>query len=408
MTKRKPFSEAFLFGLVTFVLAWCGGAAGQESAQQSQQAEPYPVLSVESRSIVLTSSYPATLEGAQTVEIRPRVDGYIVAMRVDEGDTVEENQVLFRLNGETYQQAVRSAEADVEAAVAGVHTAEDEVQRLAKLTEEDILSDYQLKAAENGLQSRKAALSQARAALTNARVNLSYTYVRSPTDGVIGEIPYRIGSLVSSSSTQPLTVVSDISRVYAYFSMGESELLKMSQAIGGEGESRRLRRRAIELPRANLILSDGTTYHHRGDVKLSSGLIDTETGSASFRAVFPNPQGLLRSGATGTVQIPFRSDSSIVIPKSATYEIQAKRFVYRLADDNTVESVEVKTGPLSTDKLFVVERGLSEGDKVVVQGMGSLSEGTEIQPQPVAADSLHQALTTGSQRLAGLVGEGQR
>ena len=398
MTKRTWLSEALLLGLIALLFASCGGAEGEGSAaaQRSQQPQPYPVLSVEPRSVVLTTSYPATLEGKQTVEIRPRVEGYITEMRVDEGDEVENGQVLFRLNSESYQQAVRSAEADVEAARAGVQTAEDEVQRLTQLTEQDIVSDYELKAAQNALQTRRAELSQAQAALTNAQVDLSYTYVRSPTSGVIGEIPYRIGSLVSSSNTQPLTVVSDASQVYAYFSMSEGELLEINQSTGA-GNEKTLRERIEDLPGANLILTDGSTYNREGDIKLASGLINTQTGSASFRAVFPNPEGALRSGATANVQIPFRRDSSILVPKSATYEIQDRQFVYRVGDSSAVESTEIETATLSTPKLYVIEDGLTAGDRIVTEGMGNLQDGVRIQPQPVSADSLYQALTTRDQ-----------
>jgi membrane fusion protein (multidrug efflux system) len=350
------------------------------------------VLSVEVRSLVLPSSYPTTLEGVQTVNVRPRVEGFIVEMKVDEGDLVERGQVLFRLNNEEYRQAVRSAKADVEAARANVQQAKDEVERLTSLVEKDIVSEYELRSAKNTLASRKGALSQAQAALKNAQVNLDYTYVRSPADGVIGSIPYRIGSLVSSNSAEPLTVVSDISEVRAYFSMNERELLEMVQKTGTGDRDGALRERIEELPNAHLILSDGTTYEHAGDISLASGHINTETGSAAFRARFPNPEKMLRNGATGTLQIPYRSDSSIVVPKSATYEVQDKRFVYRVTDSSTVESVEIRTSARSTARLFVVEAGLSASDRIVTEGIGSIDDGTTIRPRPVAADSLYRVL----------------
>lgn len=411
MTKRNSTSAALLLLLGALVLASCGPSEARNSTQQEPQVQSYPVLSVEPRSIVLTSSYPATLEGQQTVEIRPRVQGYITEMRVDEGGAVEKGQVLFRLNSEEYQQAVRSAEADVEAAQAGVQAARDEVERTAALVEKDIISDYELKSARNTLEQRRAALSQAQAALTNARVDLSYTYVRSPASGVIGGIPYRIGSLVSSSITEPMTVVSDVSQVYAYFSVSEAELLEMNRGAGGEGargegEVQALRGRIEDLPKVNLILPDSSTYRHAGDVRLASGLIDTNTGSATFRALFPNPNRVLRSGATANVQIPFSSGSSIVIPKSATYSIQGKRFVYRVGQEGTVESVAVKPAPLAADKLFVLESGLSSGDRIVTEGMTSLQDGTQIKPQPVDADSLYQALTTEDQASLAQAAEG--
>ena len=394
MTEDRLFLPPLLVLLLALVVSACGGASGQQGpAAQRQGATPYPVLSVETRSLVLPSSYPATLEGEQTVNVRPRVQGFIVEMKVDEGDAVERGQVLFRLNNEEYQQAVRSAKADVEAARANVQQAENEVERLTRLVEKDIVSDYELKSAKNALQSRQGALAQAEAALTNAQVNLDYTYVRSPADGVIGSIPYRIGSLVSSTSPEPLTVVSDISDVYAYFSMNERELLEMVQTTDAGRQDEALRERIEDLPPARLVLSDGTTYGPRGDISLASGHINTETGAASFRARFPNPERVLRNGATGTLQIPYRRDSSIVVPKSATYEMQDKRFVYRVTDSSAVESVEIQTDARSTAKLFVVTEGLSAGDRIVTEGLGGLTDDTQIRPRPVPADSLYRVLT---------------
>lgn len=381
------------------VLLWsvsCSNSS-QQGADQSQQVQSYPVLEIQPRSIELISSYPASLEGLQTVEIRPRVQGYIVEMPVDEGDIVEKGEVLFRLNSEQYEQEVRSAEADVKAAKAAVETAKDEVERLNSLTDKEIISNYQLQSAKNSLQSQQAALAQAEAALENARVNLNYTYVKSPTDGVIGNIPYRIGSLVSSTISQPLTVVSNISEVYAYFSMSERELLNMAQNVADEGGNKTLQQRIADMPEVNLVLADNTLYDHQGTLRLASGLINTQTGSASFRALFPNPRQILRSGGTGSIQIPFQRDSAIVIPKSATYEIQNKRFVYVVSDSNTTESTEISTLPVSTKQLFVVQEGLAAGNKIVTAGMGSLQDGMEIKPQPVDNDSLYQTLTVQDQ-----------
>lgn len=375
-----------------FWIASCGSSS-QQGPAGGQQAQSYPVLELQPRSIELTNSYPATLEGVQTVEIRPRVQGYIVAMPVDEGDIVEEGQTLFKLNSEQFEQEVRSGKADVEAAKAAVSTAEDEVQRYEQLVEKDIVSDYQLQSARNTLQSRKAALAQAEAVLENARVNLEYTTIKSPTDGVIGSIPYRIGSLVSSTIGQPMTVISDISSVYAYFSMSERELLEIAQNVAVEGGNRTLQQRISEMPAVHLRLADNTMYSQQGALKLASGLISTQTGSATMRAVFPNPQEILRSGGSANVLIPYQQDDAIVIPKSATYEIQNKRFAYAVTDSNRIESTEITTRPLSTKQLFIVEEGLAAGDKIVTAGMNSMQDGMTITPQPVDNDSLYHALS---------------
>lgn len=389
LTKAFPF----LFLLPLFI-ASCGNSGQQGNGQQTQS---YPVLELQPRSIELTSSYPATLVGLQTVEIRPRVQGYITKMHVDEGDPVSAGQVLFSLNSEEFEQEVRSAQASVQAAKASVSTAEDEVERLRNLVEKEIVSNYQLQSAENSLKSNKASLAQAQARLKNAQVNLAYTEVKSPANGIIGTIPYRIGSLVNSNINQPLTMVSDISNVYAYFSMSERELLEMAQSVSTEGGNKTIQQRVADMPKVNFILADNSTYAHKGTLKLASGLINTQTGSATFRAVFPNPDRMLRSGGSGNVQIPFEQDSAIVIPKKSTHEIQEKRFVYSLTDSNTVESTPISVLPLSTKQLYVVEEGLTAGDTIVTTGTGQLQDGGTIKPMPVNSDSLYQSLTVQDQ-----------
>jgi membrane fusion protein (multidrug efflux system) len=398
---HQIITTSLFFFISSLLLVSCGGGgSGQQGMPGQQQVLPYPVLDLQPRSIELTSSYPATLEGQQTVEIRPRVQGYIVEMPVDEGEIVSKGEVLFRLNSEEFKQQVRSAKADVEAAKAGVSTAEDEVKRLSSLAEKDIISDYQLQSAKNNLQSQKAALAQAEASLENAQVNLGYTNVKSPTAGVIGNIPYRIGSLVSNTITQPLTVISNISKMYAYFSMSERELLEMSQGVAtsGEGGNKTLQERVADMPEVNLLLADNTTYDHKGTLRLASGLIDQQTGSASFRAVFPNPQEILRSGGSGNIQIAVQQDDAIVIPKKSTYEVQNKRFVYTVTDSNTVKSTEITTLPLSTKQLFVVEEGLSSSSSIVTAGFSNLQDDAKVKPQPVNADSLYQSLTVKDQQ----------
>lgn len=391
---NKTYNSEITYILILLVIPLlifsCGDANQQRGPQQVQQ---YPVLELQPRSIELTSSYPATLEGKQTVEIRPRVPGYIVKMHVDEGDWVSKDEVLFTLNNEEYQQEVRSAKADIQAAKAQVSTAEDEVERLQSLVDKEIVSQYQLQSAKNQLESNQAALAQSESRLKNAEVNLGYTKVKSPVTGIIGTIPYRIGSLVNSSIAQPMTVVSDISEVYAYFSMSERELLSMAQTVTTEGKNKTIQQQVAEMPKVNLMLADNTKYGYQGTLKLASGLIDSETGSASFRATFPNPQEILRSGGSGNVQIPFNQDAALVIPKRATYEIQNKRFVYVLTDSSTVESREVSVLPVDTKQLFVVEQGVTQGTQIISSGIGQLDDGTKIKPNPVNADSLYQSLS---------------
>ncbi len=389
----------------TFVTVSCGSGGGGKGAPGAaagrQQVQALPVLKVQQRHIILTTSYPTTLKGWQTVEIRPRVQGYIVRKPVDEGDIVDKGEVLFQLQKDQYEQEVRSAKADVQAAKAGIQTAKDDVERLQSLVKQNIVSQYKLKSAKDNLQTKKAQLLQAQASLANAQINLNYTTIKSPVHGSVGNIDYRVGSLVSSSIQQPLTTVSDISTMYAYFSMSEGQLLSMLKQVAEEGGYESIQQRVADMPKVNLILSDGSTYNHKGKVRLASGNINTHTGTASLKAIFSNPKELLRSGSTGEIQIPIALDSAIVIPKEATFEIQNKRFVYTVTDSNTVKNTPIKTRALSTKKLYVVKNGIKGNDVIVTAGMGLLRDGAKIKPRPVNADSLYQALTVHDQREAG-------
>ncbi len=380
MKMRRLFLKAASFILVAMVLASCGSSDVPDRRRRAQRVLPYPVLTLQPRSITLSSKYPATLQGIQTIEIRPRVAGFITAIPVEEGDTVEEGQILFQINDEEYRQRVRTAKIEVQ-------RAKNQLQQITPLAQQGIISKYELKSAKLNLEAAKAALA-------TAKQDLSYTTIESPVDGVLGRIPYEVGSLVNSTVVQPFTTVSNISTIYAYFSMSERELLEMALAVADEGGGRTLGQLIENIPPIRLAMANGLIYDQKGTLQLASGLIDTRTGSAYFRGVFPNPQEILRSGGTGNVIIPVPLDSVIVIPKSATFEIQENRFVYTVTDSNTVKSTLIKTLPLSTNKLFVVTEGLSSGSVIVTTGMGRLRPDTKIKPQPVDADSLYGVLKT--------------
>lgn len=382
--RPTPFMKVKSYSLIVYLLGISAlliscSNSGAQGPRQAQQPQSYPVLDLEPHSVTLSSSYPATLEGVQTIKIRPRVPGFIVEIPVNEGDLVEKGEVLFKLNDEEYRQQVQTAKVEV-------GRAKNQLQRLTPLAKQGIISEYNLKTAKLNLQA-------AEAALATAKQNLSYTTIKSPVDGVLGAIPYDIGSLVNSTIPTPLTTVSSISEMYAYFSMSERELLEMTLSVADEGGNKTLQQLIKEMPDVRFVLANDKLYNHKGNLELASGLINTSTGSAYFRAEFPNPQQILRSGGSGNVLIPIHLDSAIVIPKSATYEIQKKRFVYTATDSNTVESTEIQILPQSSKRLFVVTDGLDAGTTIITAGLGTLRDGAKIKPQPIDADSLYRVLS---------------
>ena len=375
--KRKMLrcSVVIIMCLVVFS---CADKQGGDSANAggSPKTPTYPVFKVASQTATLKTNYPATIQGEQNIEIRPKIDGYIDKMYVDEGAVVKKGQLLFRISAPQYQQDVINASAAISSAEADVSAAELQVKKTKPLVEKDIISKYELESAEYTLQARKAALAQAKANLANAKTNLGYTNVTSPVDGVIGTIPYKLGSLVSSTTTMPLTTVSSISKVYAYFSLNEKQLLNFSREYQGNTLEAKLK----QLPPVTLILADGTEYPEKGYVETIGGLINTETGSASFRATFPNPVGLLRSGASAVVEIPVTVKDAIVIPQRSTYELQGKRFVYLVNDSNKVINSEIEVMDTPAGQYFVVTGGLKAGDIIVYESTSALQDSTAIKP----------------------------
>ena len=338
------------------------------------KAPEFAVITVETTTANLTNSYPATIKGKQDVEIRPMVSGFITKLHVDEGSVVHKGQVLFSIDPVQYQAAVNSAKAAVETAKAAVNTQELTVSNKRTLNQKNIISDYDLQMAENQLAQTKAQLAQAEAQLINAQNNLSYTSVTSPSDGIVGTIPYRVGSLVSPSMATPLTTVADISEMFAYFSMTERQLLSLIREGGSTKDI------LAKMPQVQLQLIDGTMYADSGRVETISGVIDQTTGAVNMRALFPNKHNILRSGGTGNVVFPNPMENVIMIPQSATTEIQDKKFVFVAQPDNTLKNTEIQVFSLNDGKYFYVTDGLKAGDKIVIEGVQNLKDGQSITP----------------------------
>ncbi|RBQ06924.1 efflux RND transporter periplasmic adaptor subunit [Pedobacter miscanthi] len=383
----RKVTTLFFSVSIGMLLASCGNndAAKKAAAAAAAGPQAYPVFAVSTQNTTLDSDYPATIEGIQNIDIRPKVDGFIEKIFVDEGAVVKKGQLLFTINAPQYEQQVRTARAAISSAEADVNAAQLTVNKTKPLVDKDIISKYDLDAAQLTLQSRKAALAQAKAELVNAQVNLGYTSVKSPVDGVVGSIPFRNGSLVSSSSTQPLTTVSNTSKVYAYFSLNEKQLLDFSKTYKGNTLAEQMK----NIPAVSLVLADGTVYAQNGKIESINGQINTSTGSASLRATFPNPTSLLKNGASASVRIPQHIDNAILIPQKSTIDLQGKKFVYVLGDSAKTINTEIQVMDLAKGKFYVVTKGLKAGDKVVLEGFQSLKDGTKIKPEEKSADSVY-------------------
>lgn len=348
---------------------------GNQQGMTGAGPQEYEVKTLKPSVSALKRTFPATIRGRQDVEIRPNISGFITRLCVDEGARVRKGQVLFMIDPVQYEAAVKSAEANVNVARTSVETSELTTKNKRELQKRNIISDYDLQMAENDLASKKALLAQAEAQLVNARNNLSYTEVKSPSDGVIGTIPFRVGSLVSPSMAVPMTTVSDISEMYVYFSMNEKQLLELTRQNGSLKES------VAAMPEIELQLADGSLYGEKGKIEMVSGVIDPSTGAVSMRASFPNRENILRSGGSGNVVIPYLLEDVLTVPQNATYEIQDKKFVYKLDSGTVARSTGIEIFPLNDGQSYVVTSGLQPGDRIVVEGVSRLKDGMTINPK---------------------------
>ena len=348
-----------------------------QGEEQRQTGETFKTLTVEPSTQTLQSNYAAALRGKQSVEIRPQVSGLITQICINEGDAVHKGQVLFIIDQVPYKAALETARANVKSAEAKLKTAQLTTESKEALYQEQVVSDFDLQTARNQQLEAEAALAQAQAEEINARNNLSYTEVKSPVDGVASMIPYRVGALVNSSIAEPLVTVSDDSEIYAYFSMAENQMLDLIQQYGSlEGAK-------SSIPPVNLILSNGKPYEYTGHINAISGTVDESTGAVSLRAVFKNPDHLLRNGGNGLVSVPTRFEECISIPQAATYEIQNKIFVYKVVDGKA-QSSQITVFKYNDGSNYIVESGLSVGDIIIAEGAGLVREGTPVQ---IPADS---------------------
>ena len=356
------------------VLTACGGGQGGMKMGDNQ----FAVEAVKATSSNQSEQYPATIKGLQDIEVRPQVSGLIVKLCVDEGATVRKGQALFQIDPTQYKAAYDQAAASVKSAKANLETITATERNKKMLHDQKIISDFEYQTAVNNLLTAKANLAQAEAAYTAAKQNLDFCTVKSPSDGVIGTFPYRIGALVSPSISEPLTTVSEIGDMYVYFSMTEKQLLDLTRAGGT------LKEQLEKMPAVKLQLADGTMYDAEGKIDAVSGVIDQTTGSVSMRAIFPNKQNILRSGGMANVVFPYTMSEIILIPQTATQEIQDKKFVYVLQADSTLKHTEIQVSNLNDGKNYIVTGGLKEGDKVVVEGVQTLQDGQKIVPITVA------------------------
>ena len=377
---RKYLIVSVILIAVAVYMSGCNEAQGTQAAPPPQAL---PVLPINAAAATTFQEFSASIEGKTNVEIRPQVSGYLDKIYVEEGAYVAAGQPLFKINDRPFSAQVNNSAASIEAAKANEEKAAIEVRRLTPLVENRVISDVQLKAAQAAYDAAKAQVSQAEAEGNNANISLGYTLIKAPVGGYIGRIPFKVGALVGKGEAQPLTVVSDIKEVYAYFGMSESDFLKFTNQFPGKTIDEKIK----ALPPVELQLADKSIYPVKGKIELMEGQFDRTIGAITFRASFPNADRILRSGITGKVRIPEANAGLLPVPQTSTYEIQDRIFVYTVGDSNKVVGKQLHIVSKTTD-YYLVDKGVQAGDKIVFAGMDRLVDGAVISPQLLSADSL--------------------
>lgn len=352
------------------ILALFMSCGEKEQAPQGPQGPmPFQVTEIPQKTVTGYTTYPTSIEGVNNSEVRAKISGYITDVLVDEGQKVRKGQTLFRLETQSLNQ-------DAAAAKANVNAAQVEVEKLKPLVEKNIISEVQLATA-------KAKLQQAQSAYNSIGANIGYGNITSPVDGYVGAIRLRKGSLISPSNQEPITTVSDISKVYAYFSMNEREYLDFIQNAEGNTIEDKIK----NLPKVTLILANGSEYQKEGTVETINSQVNANTGSISFRAVFDNDARLLTNGNSGKIRVPKTYKDAVVVPQESTYERQGSYYVYKIAEDNMAVSTRINV--LATvGNMYVLSDGLKKGDKIVAKGVAKLRGDTQVKPMEIPFDSI--------------------
>lgn len=368
MFNRTYFVKSLLLATAVISFSSCGG--GEQSADMSYMQKPQvDFLQVNAAPSEIQTTYPGNIEGSVNVDIRAQVSGYLEKIYVKEGEYVQKGQALFKIKGDVFNEQVNNSQAVLQNALAAQAAAQLEVDKLEPLVEAKVVSDMQMKVAKANYESAKAQVSQAKASLGSSQINAAFAVIKAPVSGYIGRIPNRMGNLVTPGDASPLTTLSEINDVFVYFSMSESDFIEFLEA----------RKTDDRISTVELVMANGAAYTHKGKLEIASGNVERTTGSVALKAVFPNPDKILRSGGSGRIILTKRLSESLAIPMASVKDIQDKLFVFALADSNKVSMRPITVDGRSGEN-YIVKSGLAKGDKIALNNIDVLADGVPVEP----------------------------
>lgn len=371
--QNSRFFPFLLFAIMGFMA--CKNKTKSETAEMIPSL---PVVEVVQKDTVLQTDYVADIQAVKNVEVRARVQGFLEKIFVDEGHEVKKGQPMFQINDLEYKTELAKAKASVSSAMAEAKAAELELGRTKILVEKNVIAKTEYELAISKVNAAKAKIDEALSEQTSAETKLSYTFIRAPFDGIIDRIPLKMGSLIDPGAL--LTTISDVHNVFAYFNISENEYLQYRKSVAkGLKEDRPI----------NLLLADGSQYGYPGKIETSDGEFNENTGAIAFRSRFPNPNKLLKHGASGKARLTTAVENAIIIPQKATFEIQDKTFVFVVDKNNLIQMRAFKPGR-RVAQYYIVESGLKPGENIVYEGVQSVRQGSKIKPVKMNLDSLMQ------------------
>lgn len=373
--KQKPWYLVVLLAVVLLAGGIVYSCWDEDEDEDEELAGEYRTLTIQPQHYTITREFTAKIEATQISLLRPQISGRIANICVEEGATVRKNQPILIIEQAPYQAAVRNAEAKVNSAKAELATARQTLEGKEELFRQHVIGNFDLDKARNEATVAEAALAEAKADLESAQADLSFTVIKSPSDGKMSMIEYRVGDMVSPDIELELTVVSDASRIYSYTGVSEKVLYDLTQYYQCSVDEL-----PAKLPEVTLVTYWGQELEFKGRIDAISGNAEYATGAVYVRASFDNPSRLFVSGSNGTIRVPFEVADAIVIPQEATYDIQNKFFVYRVAD-GIARSTEIKVLPYNDGKDYVVTDGLKPGDIIIAEGAAFVKEGQKVKPK---------------------------
>ncbi|HWV67520.1 efflux RND transporter periplasmic adaptor subunit [Chitinophaga sp.] len=378
--KHRLSVSLLMFGLFMWGIIITEGCRRKNENEQAEQSMPVKadLISLYPDEAVIEQSYPANLQATDNIQLRPQVSGYIQKVYVDEGAFVKAGQPLFKINSNLYQEQKNTALAALGMAKAQLGLAKLELDKYKALTDSRVVSDFQYKKAKASYENAVSAVNQQRALVASANLNLDFSIVKAPVSGYIGRIPNRVGALVGPNDAQALAMLSQVNKIYVYFSLPEKEILHINATRSGKTLIEKLK----GFQDISLLLADGKPYGYTGKIDMMDGQFDQSTGSVSLRASFPNPEGLLRTGNTGRILLKTTQQNVYKIPLLATYEVQDKIFVGLVNRQNKVTRIALKDFTRSGN-FYLLKSGFAPGDRIIANELASIAENATITPKAV-------------------------